>query len=91
MANTESTVTVTRTAVAGGKFSYTLHGMVNGETYGSTPDIAASKVYYTHAALTQLTDCEVLSYHKTAAAAGRGNPSISRKYHRGVRVVEITG
>jgi hypothetical protein len=82
---------ITRQDQANGRHAYLITGTVNAETYNAYPVIAASKVTYTHASLTTLTDdTEVLAFHKTPAAAAKGNPQIARKYHAGVTVIEIT-
>jgi hypothetical protein len=85
-----TTPTVTRQDAGHGRSTYRLTGTVNGEAYDGQVVIAASTVAYTHAALTTLTDGQqVLSFHKSAAAAARGNPQIARRYHAGVTVIDI--
>ena len=85
-----ATTQVTRQDAGHGRYAYLLTGTVNGEAFGSYPVIAASKVAYTHASLTTLTDgTEVLAFHKSRPAAARGNPQIARRYHASVAVIDI--
>jgi hypothetical protein len=85
-----TTAQVTRQDAGNGRYAYLLTGTVNAEVFEAHPVIAASKVAYTHASLTTLTDgTEVLSFHKSAAAAAKGNPQIARRYHASVAVIDI--
>jgi hypothetical protein len=86
---TAASVTVTRRPLSGGRAAYLLTGTLNGETYDG--EVArTSKAPYTHASVTTLTDGhQVLGFHKTEAAAARGNASL-RGYAAGVQVVTIT-
>ena len=85
-----ATAQVTRQDAGHGRHAYLLTGTVNDEVFAGQVVIAASKVAYTHASVTTLTDGQqVLAFHKSAAAAAKGNPQIARRYHASVAVTEI--
>lgn len=78
-----------------GTFRYLLTGEINGESYGSKL-ARTSRSAYTHASLTRVPTGvsgnvmrDVLTFHKSAAAARRGNADL-RKYAISIRVIEIT-
>ena len=87
---TSTTPTVTRRDLGAGLVAYVLDGTVNGETYADELLIQSSRVHYSHASITTLTDgTEVVSLHKSDAAAAKGNGQIARRYHASVVVVVI--
>jgi hypothetical protein len=84
-------VKVTHRISGTGKHTYEITGTINGERFDQTPAIQSSRVAYSHASLTTLTDGQqVLSFHKSADAAAKGNPQIAKQYHSGARVIPIT-
>ena len=84
----EAMNTATRTDNGNGTYAYA----IDGETV-----YAASKTFYTHFAVTEMTTHEAYgegyqqagSFHKSAQAAAKGHPSIAKRYVRSIRVVEL--
>lgn len=87
---TSATPTITRRDLGAGLVAYVMNGTVNGEHYADELLIQSSRVHYSHASITTLTDgTEVVSLHKSDAAAAKGNGQIARRYHASVVVVVI--